>query len=298
MQTIYATDQGSVQNLYEAEKMLRKNLKQTTDLFFYQLLSLYNIAEFSIKYIEILKSRHIKINIDDDQLSKISLHPFIMSLKENEYFNKYIKDNKLKKIEDEGIIRELYKQLYESEFYSDYLKDESNESEKEILTRLYKDIMLNNERYQSHLDENFTYFEEDNLSVKYRLTDLLENPEILNDEFFEQLYNKSDLEFATQLLDCYRDHHEEFDKLVEPQLKNWDIQRIARLDIILIKMALCELLYFEYIPVKVSINEYIDISKLYSTPKSHEFVNGVTDKLRKKLEKEKKIKKSGRGLLS
>ncbi|MEX2588666.1 MAG: transcription antitermination factor NusB [Chitinophagales bacterium] len=299
MQTIYATDQGATQDLYSAEKVLRKNLKQTLDLFYYQLLTICEITDFSLKYAEIIKSRHIKLDLEERHYTKIEQHPFVLELKENEHFKNYVKNNKLAKFIDEGIIRELFRQLHESHFYKNYMLESGEEVEKEVLLKLYKDVMLTNERYQAHLEENFTYFDEDNSSVRYRLTDLLETPESLkNSVFFDRLYDKSDADFAIDLLNNYRNNHQDFEALIKPQLKNWDIQRIARLDIILIKLALCELLHFDNIPVKVSINEYIDISKLYSTPKSHEFVNGVIDRLRKKLEKEKKIKKSGRGLLS
>lgn len=299
MQTIYSVDRGAASDFYAGESLLRRNLKQTVDLFYYQLLHIYSVAEFSHKYLEIIQSRHIKTEFDHQQHIKIAEHPFIVALGENKQFKSYIKDNNLKKNLDKGIIRELYKSLSDSEFYREYIEQTDSKLEEKIVSFIFKEIMLKNERYQAHLDENFTHFDEDSNSVRFRLIDLLEDMDAFKKgDVFDKLYDKSDADFAIDLLNHYRNYHEDYEVLIEPQLKNWDIQRIAKLDIILIKLALCELLNFESIPIKVSMNEYIDISKLYSTPKSHEFVNGVLDRLRKKLQNEKKINKSGRGLLS
>lgn len=298
MQTVYAVERGAANDFYSGAKLLKKNLKETLDLFYYQLLCISEIADFSHEYLKIIQAKHIKSETKAEDFTKIDEHEFIGQLRDNSSFCEYIKNNKLKRFVDEGIIRELFRNLYENEFYKEYLHS-GDVNDSSLIINLYKEVMLKSERYQSHLDENFTHYDEDNTSVKYRLIDLLEDTNALESgNFFDKLYDKGDADFAVELLDCYRENEEEYEKLIEPQLKNWDIQRIARLDVILIKLALCELLNFENIPVKVSINEYIDISKLYSTPKSHEFVNGVIDRLRKKLQKEKKIKKTGRGLLS
>lgn len=298
MQAVYAVERGAVNDYYAGEKLLRRNLKETLDLFYYQLLCITSIAEFGYEFIKINESKHIKTKTDPEEYTKIDQHNFILQLKENETFKNYVKNNKLEKYLDEGITREIYRNLFESDFYKAFLESDDL-IDRSVILNLYKELMMKNERFQSHLDENFTHYDEDNNSVKYRLIDFLEDAEALsNNSFFEKLYDKSDADFAIDLLNCYRNNHNEYEQMIEPQLKNWDLQRIARLDVILIKLALCELLNFESIPVKVSINEYIDISKLYSTPKSHEFVNGVIDRLRKKLQKENKIKKTGRGLLS
>jgi N utilization substance protein B len=104
-------------------------------------------------------------------------------------------------------------------------------------------------------------------------------------------------EFGEELLHKVLFFDEELLELVKPALKNWDLNRVAVIDLILIKMALCEMLYFPTIPVKVTINEFIDISKIYSTPKSKDFINGILDRLMKKLTEEGKIVKEGRGLI-
>ena len=245
MQTVYAVERGAASDFYSGEKLLKKNLKETLDLFYYQLLCLSEIADFSHEYLKIIQAKHIKSESKtEENFTKIDEHEFIYQLRENSTFSEYIKNNKLKKFLDEGIIRELYRKLYESDFYKEYLNSNEN-NDSSVIINLYKEVMLKNERYQSHLDENFTHYDEDNTSVKYRLIDLLEDKNALESgSFFDKLYDKGDTDFAVELLDCYRENEEEYEKLIEPQLKNWDIQRIARLDIILIKLALCELLNF------------------------------------------------------
>ena len=103
--------------------------------------------------------------------------------------------------------------------------------------------------------------------------------------------------FAKSLLQTVLDKHDLCLELIKPKLKNWDAERIAALDLIILQMGVCEFLFFETIPTKVTINEYIEISKDYSTEKSSYFTNGVLDKISKEYEKDKKIVKIGRGLL-
>jgi N utilization substance protein B len=106
------------------------------------------------------------------------------------------------------------------------------------------------------------------------------------------------IKFAFELIDKTYYCENELTELIKPKLRNWDAERLAAVDMILIKLALCEIIYFEQVPIKVSINEYIDISKLYSTPKSKDFVNGIVDKIKNELLRDGKIKKSGRGLVN
>lgn len=300
MQTIYSVDQGAVNDYYAGRKVLLKNLEQSLNLFYFQLLTLISVADFSKKFIEIKKSKLIADKELEKPYDKILDNRFLQQLRKDKSFLEYIKNNNLKKFIDQGVSRDLFQKIAREDFYEEYmLLEDSPEADKDVMLSIFK-IMMHNERYQSHLEEYFTYFDEDVKAVQYKLMQWLEKLDKVQDQdtLFENLVDSSDTEFALELYESYQDHQTELENLIKPQLKNWDIQRIARLDIILIKLALCELLYFEHIPVKVSINEYIDISKLYSTPKSHEFVNGITDKLKRKLQKEGKIVKTGRGLLS
>ena len=139
----------------------------------------------------------------------------------------------------------------------------------------------------------------DLVKINFKINDLLENyqPGKLNTLLNFSPSFKNEESFALLLHDRVLQNVEELTKLIEPKLQNWDLDRIAMIDMILMKMALCELLYFEEIPVKVSINEYIDISKIYSTQKSKDFINGVLDKVMNDLKAEGRIKKAGRGLL-
>jgi N utilization substance protein B len=116
-------------------------------------------------------------------------------------------------------------------------------------------------------------------------------------ELFDFSNQKVEEDFAQELLRKTLENNERFTELIQPKLKNWDLDRIARLDMILMKMALCELIFFDQIPVKVSINEYIDISKVFSTPKSKDFINGILDSIMHELRERNEIKKTGRGLV-
>jgi len=106
------------------------------------------------------------------------------------------------------------------------------------------------------------------------------------------------VDFSVSLLHKFYDHSEELVKIIEPKLQNWEIDRVATIDIVLLKMAICELKYFPNIPVKVTINEYIDIAKEYSSDKSKNFINGMLDKIMKDLKAKNELKKQGRGLIN
>jgi N utilization substance protein B len=171
-----------------------------------------------------------------------------------------------------------------------------------IIEFYYKDDALGDPLVTEDHVVSFDWMAPEELDIirqlTFRINDFLEHYAINKslDKITDLNIEQDDREFVVELFQYTMDRQDEFSTLVEPKLENWDMERIAILDLIIMKMALCELLYFPMIPVKVTINEYIEIAKLYSTPKSKDFVNGVLDKIMKELKESGAIKKSGRGL--
>ena len=208
-------------------------------------------------------------------------------------------------VEERENVRQWFKEiLLKDEAYQEYLKVDSPtfQQDKQILLHIVKNMIFKNEALQSYWEEadiNWTEnksilksmvqktiksIAEDGLESEPQLVELSGNWE--DDRDF----------FLTLFSECIK-HDDQYQALISKKAKNWDVERIAATDRVILEMALCEMINFPSIPVKVSINEYIDISKIYSTPKSKQFVNGLLDVLAEELQEEGIIKKSGRGLI-
>jgi len=192
--------------------------------------------------------------------------------------------------------------LRPDEVYQEYLKTEypEFEAEKKICIYIYKNLLFKSDLFDAFMDSNDISWSEDKHILKSMTVktfknieekDRVANPILLSHNWEE------DREFFRKLFEATVNHDKEYEKLIADKSKNWDIDRIAIMDKIILKMALCEMIHFPSIPVKVTINEYIELSKNFSTPKSKKFVNGILDVLSEELRSQGIIKKSGRGLI-
>ena len=200
---------------------------------------------------------------------------------------------------DEDLVRRLYTEFAKGEVYKKYLSntDESTEDQIDILLALFK-VCTSDESFNEALEDlHATSIDDKSLvigSIKKTLKALPVSPH------FCLTYEPDDeavVEFGEELLRKVFQEDGELLEIIEPTLKNWDADRVATIDMILLKMALCELMIFPTIPTKVTLNEFLEISKRYSTEKSKDFINGILDRLMKQLHKDGKIKKEGRGLV-
>ena len=149
-------------------------------------------------------------------------------------------------------------------------------------------FLLSKETFLSHVEENFSNWEDDGEMVIQLLVNYLQKPGTYN---FKEMISEEKWSFAKSLLQTVQEKAEYLENFVIPKLKNWDPERIALLDMILMKMGVAEFLYFETIPPKVTINEYIDLAKEYSTSQSGQFVNGILDNIHKELVQQGKMHK-------
>ena len=187
-------------------------------------------------------------------------------------------------------IKKIYNYLVETEEYKTYIHTLSREkkAEKDIITFIFTDLMLPDDDFTSHIEEHFTNWDDDADMMNQLMLNYLQKPNGYN---LQQMLSPEKMTFAKTLLTTSIEKREYALGMIKPKLKNWDAERIAVLDMILMEMGVCELLYFETIPTKVTINEYIDLAKAYSTPQSGQFVNGILDSIHKELMNENKIHK-------
>jgi len=308
LQALYAFVQSSNDRLDIGEKELLKSLDKLYEIYIYQLSLLIEIVEFAQKRIEENKQKYIPTEEDLNPNTRFINNQFIRQLSGNKDFLKNIEKCKISWVNSEEIVRKIYVNIRESNDYKDYMnaKTTNYESDKEIFIKIIKKQISRSEILQFYYEEKSIYWSDDFytanlLSIKTiksfsenwdenkKLPALLKNGN--NDKYNE------DKEFVKNLFRKTILKSDEFEKLIEDKVRNWEMDRIAVMDILLIKMALAELLEFPSIPVKVTLNEYIELAKMYSTPKSKIFVNGILDKLILDLKSQKKIKKTGRGLL-
>jgi len=300
MQMLYTLSRDQDLTYNGALKQYRKIVFLSFELYLFNLLLLIRIAEYAEKDLAKKRAKLRPTEEDKKFTAKFVENPLVQSLRGNDAFNTLIKGHKLPSKVDEDQIRGFYVDFAKTDQYKAYLKqaDSQPSDHKEIFLALFKHC-LNNENFTELLDDNYPLWIDDKSLVVGAVKKTLKALPVTSEEFYQH-YRPSDeavKEFGELLLHKVYHEDDELLELIEPTLKNWDADRVAAIDMILLKMALSELMSFPTIPTKVTLNEFVEIAKLYSTEKSKDFINGILDRLMKKLNKDGKINKEGRGLL-
>jgi N utilization substance protein B len=247
-------------------------------------------------------TRQAKLRPDKDDLiwnAKLFENSLVTSLFQNKALRKYFDDKHFSSRLDQDLLMKMFNTFSKSPDYRKYVFSEIDDAgHREFLLSIYRDLRKN-EIYEEIVDDQYPFWQEDKSLVIGAFKKIIKQLPDTNERFFDEYLPDDDtvIEFGRRLIAVTMEQAQNLEHLIEPTLKNWDMERLAVLDVIIIKMALVEFLYFPTIPTKVTLDEYVDISKEYSTPKSKDFVNGILDKLMKTLSEEEKIKKEGRGLL-
>jgi len=223
----------------------------------------------------------------------------IQTLSENEGLQRLFRLYKIEAKIDEDMVKLVYNIFSKNETYQAYVVNPTPSAEEhiEVLLALFKSIMKN-EGFVESLEDHFSnWLDDKSLVVGAIKKNIKALP--LKDDFYEDYRpaREATVDFGEVLIQRVHEEDQALLETIEPILKNWDADRVAVLDMILLKMALCELTGFPSVPTKVTLNEFVEISKQYSTDKSKDFINGILDRLMKKLSEEGKINKSGRGLI-
>ncbi len=297
MQTLYTVSLESDPTKKPApDQILEQHFTDTRTLLVYLTWFLTEIARYAETDAHQKASKHLPTESDLHVNTKIAGNEYLWRMLEDpalkEQFELVKPQLLLKKwqSEDMDMVKKIYYQLAESKPYQDYMNRSVREKpeEKKILEFILNDLLLANEFFLSHIEESFSNWDDDGEMVVQLLVAYINKPG--NYDFHEMISPDKAL-FACELLRTVIEKKEHLLALIVPKLKNWDAERIALLDMILMKMGVAEFLYFETIPPKVTINEYIDLAKEYSTAQSGQFVNGILDSIHKDLVQEGKMKK-------
>lgn len=308
LQALYAFIQSDDDRIEIGEKNLLKSLNKLYELYIHQLSFLIEIVEFAKKRAEENKLKFFPTEDDLNPNTRFTDNPLINQLANNRDLERYVNAYKINWSSEEEMIRKALVKIRESRDFQAYMSNPNNtyQDDKDIFIRIVKKQISSFELLQFFYEERNIYWSDDfhtaNLLVIKTIKAFKESwdefhklPELFTSD--NAVESEEDKKFLANLYRKVIIRSEEYDDLIQQKVKNWEMDRIAVIDILLIKMALVELIEFPSIPVKVSLNEYIELAKLYSTPKSKMFVNGVLDKLIVDLKSQKKIVKKGRGLL-
>ncbi len=303
MQIIYAFNQSEERNLDTSEKFLRYNMKQMLDLYLLMLQLLVSLQEHAKRYNQKLQQKHLATAAEKNPSVSFVNNKLIKLIAANPNFNDTIKNKKLNLWEtDSEYVTILFNDLKEKQWYQEYLDimNPSLKEDKRFVVKLFKEVIAPNDKLYEYLEDQRLTWLDDFPLVNTLLVRALEKlssnkaSEVLVPELFK---NEDDEDFAIQLFRKVALKETFLSNEIEGKTPNWDQDRIAELDLIILKMGIAEFLFFPSIPVRVTLNEYVEIAKEYSTPKSSVFINGILDKLSKEYQEKNKLNKIGRGLL-
>lgn len=291
MQTIYTvTTLETDVKPGEPQKILQQHFDQTRSLFVYLTWFLTEVSRYAEADAHQKASKHLPSEKDLNVNIKIAGNEILWKMLDDPTLKEQFAIVKPALNSDKDLLRKIYLQLAETPEYKTYAAQPGREKteEKKIIEFILNDLLLANEVFVSHIEETYSNWDDDGEMIVQLLVGYIQKPGSIA---FKQLMSADKEEFARGLLQTVLEKSEHLQSLITPKLKNWDPERIALLDMILMKMGVAEFLYFETIPPKVTINEYIDLAKEYSTLQSGQFVNGILDNIHKELVQQGKMQK-------
>ena len=291
MQTLYSieTMEFDIRPGQEV-RTLQKHFDQTRQLFVYIIFFITEVARYAETSALKRASKHLPTEEDLHVNIKSAGNEIVWRILEDVSYQKALTEDKPSLLLDKELVRKIYRQLVDTPEYKEYISIEGRDkkTEKDILTFIYSSLLLPNDDFISHLEELFTNWDDDCDMLNLLIIHYLQKPGSYN---FQEMLSNEKWQYAKDLLETVLGKKNVTLDLIKPKLDNWDPERIATLDMILMQMGVCEFLYFETIPPKVTINEYIDLAKEYSTPNSGQFVNGILDNIHKDLVRQNTMNK-------
>jgi N utilization substance protein B len=291
MQTLYTmVSLGKDSKVPEPQKLLQQQFDQIRSLYIYLIYFLTEVVRYAETYSHQRAGKHLPTSADLNVNTKIAGNELLWKMLEDPALKEQFNKEKPQQHINTELVKKIYLELTTTAEYKNYISKQvrtSNE-EKTIMEYILNDLLLANEAFVSHVEDIFFNWDDDGEMIVQLMMNYMQKPGGTN---FKQMLSPDKEEFARSLLKSVLEKDEYLQSLIIPKLKNWDPERIALLDMILMKMGVSEFLYFETIPPKVTINEYIDLAKDYSTQQSGQFVNGILDNIHKELVQQGKMQK-------
>lgn len=298
VQLVYAFYQNDGKTLDVAEKELKFSLSKAYELYKYLLSMLVDLKAYGERRAESSAARAERLGTKIGGLSpdrQFADNKFLVQLADNKALGEY-REKKQEWPEEPAFVKKLYTTMIESELYQNYLtkEDFSYEADRELIRKLYKTYVCNNEDFDSLLEEHSLYWNDDKEIVDsfvMKTIKRFKEDSTAEQELLPDYAAVEDKNFAGTLFVETLKRDQEVRQLIRENSKNWEFNRLAFMDVIIMQIALAEILTFPQIPLSVTFNEYLDIAKIYSTPKSAGYINGLLDHVVKSLKKKGELMK-------
>ena len=302
LQSLYAHYKAGDVLLKHSEKQMFFSIQKTYDLYHYLLLLIIEIVGFLESRMELARSKKIAAFDDLNPNTRFIDNRLIKQISNNHQLRSYIGESKISWVNYPELIRSITNKIHESEEYKEYMSGESigYEDDKKFVSRIYSNHLIVSEELHQSLEEQSIFWNDD---VEFVIGMILKTIKKFNEDsgpevpLMPMYRNEEDKQFVKRLFRKVIANGEEYISLIGKYTKNWEIERIAFMDILVMQICIAEIVEFHDIPTKVSFNEYLEISKYYSTPKSSYFINGILYKIIHEMKKEKIIIKKGKGLV-
>ena len=303
LQMLYSFEQTDDGMLGLFEKKLAKSIDETYNLYLYYLLLLIEFRSLAEQKNTDSKSKLRPVKNDLNPSLLFVENPVLLSLTENKKLKKLFSKHSISWSSEMDLVRTVFNRIRNSDLYLQYIDRKEPELETDVafIVKMFKDLVVNDEVLLSNLEEKSIYWIEDiDLVASMIIKSFKRSKETTGTVAILSLFKeeKEEKHFFKSLFHNSIVNREKIDKVIRDHTKNWDIERIALMDILLMRLAVTEVTTFSSIPIKVTLNEYIELAKLYSTNKSNFFINGILDKSFSDLKDEGKINKTGRGLIA
>ncbi|EHQ29024.1 transcription antitermination factor NusB [Mucilaginibacter paludis] len=303
LQSLYAYYQSEKKDLRLHEKALIQSVDSVHEMYIWMLSLINDVVQYADTDATGRANKHLPTEADLKPNLKILSNTFIHSLNKNKDYLAAVKKYKILWDFDPELTKSLFSSLKNSPDYAAYLDktDDTVHSDKDIIKFIFKKVILKSSLAEQFFEDKFIYWPVDRDVLQALIAKTFKNfsfEEAEKNKLAEVVVNwVDDREYIVSLFQHTIRYDEMFQEWITAKTQNWEPERIAMMDTLLMKMAIAEFVYFPSIPVKVTINEYLEISKEFSTPKSNSFINGILDKILFELKAEGKIKKTGRGLM-
>lgn len=291
---MYAYYKNSGKSLKAAEDEMFFSLSKAYDLYNYLLLIVPAIRHYAADRISFLSMKVRPTESDLNPNMKFVDNRFVAELESNGQLMKFAEKSKLDWVDNSDLLRRLLDSIQESDFYKEYMASETSsyEEDRELWRKIYKTFIFDNEEIDAVLEEQSLYWNDDKSIVDtFVLKTIKRYGQDGETELLPEYKDEADRDFARRLLKNTIVNAEQYRQLMSESSKNWDMSRLAFMDVVIMQAALAEVMTFDDVPLSVTLNEYVEIAKHYSTAKSGSFVNGLLDSITKKLREENKINK-------
>mgnify|MGYP000629976541 FL=1 len=297
VQIVYAYYQNGGKNLDTAEKELFFSLSKAYDLYNYLLLLMVEVTKQANKRLNAAKNKLVPTKEELFPNTKFVENRFIAQLEVNKQLLEFSNNQKKTWENEADFVKTLCDKILESDIYKEYMASETSsyEEDRELWRKLYKNIIFNNIELDQVLEDQSLYWNDDKEIVDTFVLKTIKRFDEKNgakQELLPEFKDEEDQDFARRLFRRTILNADYYRHLISENTKNWDLDRVAFMDVVIMQIGLAEILSFPNIPVSVSLNEYVEIAKLYSTPKSGGFINGTLDGIVNSLKKENKLTKN------